>query len=116
MKLFRRKVQQGQELGRRIGFPTVNLRVGNFGDHVKQGVYGCRVWHNGEQYQGLLHFGPKMGQRKRALEIYIHRFNKMIYGEWIAFTVGKKIRDVQKIGNLNELKKMITQDLQALKN
>lgn len=113
-KFFRRKVQKGQKLGRIIGFPTINLRVGNFGDHVRQGVYVCNVWYREKKYDGLMHFGPKMGQRKKALEIYIHRFQKIIYGEWVVFEVGKKIREVEKMENISALKKQIKKDSRTL--
>ena len=110
---FRRKVQAGLKIGQKIGFPTVNLHVGNFGQHVQQGVYICDVIIQNVCYTGLLHYGPKLSHhsQKLFLEIHIINFNRQIYGQFITFSVLKKIRAPKKFNTLVALKKQLKADL-----
>jgi riboflavin kinase / FMN adenylyltransferase len=113
-KIFRRKVQYGQKRGRTIGFPTLNFTVGSFSNHVRRGVYTCRVWHQGKSYQGLLHFGHTLKSKKPTLEVYVHHFHQCIYGQWVSFQVEKKIRNVQLFSSLATLKKQLQKDIKIL--
>jgi riboflavin kinase/FMN adenylyltransferase len=115
MKTFRRKVLHGKKLGRKIGFPTVNFNVGSFARHFKQGVYTCEVRIGKKTWKGALHFGPKQGSRKPALEIHILNFKGNLYGKTITFRPLKFVRPPKTFASLDALKKQITRDLLALK-
>lgn len=108
---FRRKVKKGSQLGRTIGFPTINLNVRNFGQYYSEGVYVVQVVIDSKKFKGILHFGPKMSQRKLVLEIYLLHFNEMIYGRWLQFFVNKKIREPMRFTDLNDLKSQIQKDI-----
>lgn len=115
MLTFRRKVQKGKQLGQTIGFPTLNVSVGSFQNHTF-GVYACTVWIGKSSYRGALYFGPKIGSHQKAhLEIHVLDFNKKVYGEFVRFTVGKKIREPQGFKNVNDLKEQIQKDLLEIK-
>ncbi|MFH0821078.1 MAG: riboflavin kinase [Candidatus Peregrinibacteria bacterium] len=114
MKFFRRKVIKGTQLGRKLGFPTVNLHVGHFGEHVRQGVHVCEVIVHGDPYSGLLYFGPKFAHPGLALEIYIHHFSKTLYGQWVSFKVGHFIRAPKKFTSVQVLKSQMRKDIRAL--
>ena len=111
---FRRKVMQGQKLGRTIGFPTVNLNVGDFARHFKQGVYACEARIAKKVWKGALHFGPKQGSPTPVLEIHILNFKGSLYGKFITFRILKKIREARSFKSLKELQRQIKNDLQAL--
>ncbi len=129
---FRRKVQSGEKLGRKLGFPTLNFRVGSFGDHYEPGVYVCTVnlkrrAVSGERranhtkklhaprstlsaHAGALYFGPK-GTGKSVLEIHVLNFSEQIYGQFVSFEVGEKIRGPKKFESLEALKEGIGRDV-----
>ncbi len=109
---IRRKVQHGNKTGRKIGFPTINLNVGNI--EYSNGVYDCEVKIQNQVYKGALYFGPGFKKHKKVLEIFVINFNKKVYGKLISFKIGKKIRGPKKFDNLNLLKKQITDDLKQV--
>lgn len=111
---FRRKVLHGKKLGRKIGFPTLNLNIGNFADHYKPGVYSCRVKIGEQYYSGALHLGPQLNFKKSTLEIYVLNFNQTIYGQWINFEVLQKIRPTQSFKSLEALKEQIRKDVEKI--
>ncbi len=111
IKLFRRKVKKGTQLGRKLGFPTINLNVGRFGDHCRQGVHVCTVFVGARSYHGLLYLGPKLTRRGLVLEIYLHRFKGNLYNRWVRFSVGRFLRVPQRFSSTTALKKQMQKDL-----
>lgn len=114
-KWFRRKVQKGEQLGKKIGFPTLNFRVGNFGSHHDDGVYACEVKIHGKTYTGALYFGPRLSTNKQCLEVYVLELNKKLYNQTVQFRIGKKIRKPMNFSDPLKLKKQIEKDLASLK-
>jgi len=108
---FLRKVKPGSQTGQKIGFPTINLNIGNFFDYHKPGAYTCKVLISEKEYLGALYFGQKMHHKAMVLEIYILNFSRKIYGQFITFKVGKKIRSPKRFTDLRKLKKQIETDL-----
>jgi riboflavin kinase / FMN adenylyltransferase len=108
---IRRKVKKGTATGRKIGFPTLNFNVGQFGDNYGEGVYIAEVKIADKLYNGALFFGPRLHSRIKVLEIYVIGFNKMIYGQFVRFCIVKKIRNPKMFKSLDELKKQIEEDV-----
>ncbi len=111
---FRRKVKSGSKVGRKIGFPTLNFNVGDFGKHVSQGVYHCLVFVEGKPFKGALFYGQKMSKASKVLEVFVLGFNRQIYGKFVRFLVGKKIRGPKQFDNLAALKQQIQKDLRSV--
>lgn len=111
---FRRKIQSGKKLGRKIGFPTLNLNVGSFKNYCSPGVYACQVVVKNKIYKGAMHFGPVLNRKTLKLEIHVLNFNQNIYGQWVKFKVLKKIREPMRFTDLNKLKKQIQKDLKRI--
>lgn len=109
---IKRKVKPGSKTGQKIGFPTINLNVGNFSH--EQGVYVCDLIVGGKKYKGALYFGPKMHHRGNVMEIHILNFSSRIYGQFVKFKVGGKIRSPKKFLDLKELKNQIRKDLKGM--
>ena len=114
MNFLYRKVKKGSQVGHKIGFPTINLSVVRIGEQLKHGVYLCQIHIKQKKYQGLLYFGSKIPHNHICLEIYVHNFSQNIYGQYIHFKVGKKIREPIIFDNLNDLKKQLQKDLKYL--
>ncbi len=109
-----RKVQPGTKTGQKIGYPTLNFRIGNFSKHYSPGVYVCDVRIADKTYKGALYFGPRLTHRDNVLEVFVIGFSRKIYGQFIRFRVLKKIRKPKKFNNPEELKKQITEDLKQV--
>lgn len=114
MMKFRRTVKQGTKNGRKIGYPTINLDVGDLIEDYDYGVYLATVHIGGREYKGAMHFGPKHGDLKPALEIHIPGIDQDLYGMEIEFIPLQKIRDVRRFDTLDELKNQIAEDLKQM--
>lgn len=106
-------VTKGQQLGRTIGFPTLNLDPKILPNTQKLGVYQATVTWNNKEHRGVLFFGPKktFDEIVNVLEINLLDFDQEIYGETISFSLGKFIRPPVKFATLDELKKQIARDI-----
>lgn len=111
--LYSSKVLKGEQLGRQIGFPTLNLDPNILPKTQKLGIYQSVVTWKGKEYKGVLFFGPKktFDEVINVLEINLLDFNQEIYGETVTFTLGKFIRPPAKFSSLEELEKQIARDV-----
>ncbi|MDH5596759.1 MAG: riboflavin kinase [Candidatus Peregrinibacteria bacterium] len=110
----RRKVQHGEKMGQKLGFPTLNFRPGNFGDQYAPGVYAAQVRIADKNYSGALYFGPKFSQKGNVLELFVLNFSRTIYGRFVSFKVGKQVRAPMKFDSVETLKKQIEKDIEAI--
>lgn len=98
-------VESGERNGRKLGFPTANLQLGEL-IHPKHGVYAVRVRIDGagEWHAGVANFGrtPTTGLRDPLLETHIFDFEGDIYGHRL---------EVQLIGYLRPELKFASVDL-----
>ena len=77
-------VESGEQNGRKLGFPTANLQLGEL-IHPRHGVYAVRARIEGEAdwRAGVANFGrtPTTGLRDPLLETHIFDFKGDIYGK-----------------------------------
>lgn len=105
-------VHHGNASGRTINFPTVNLDA-----HVlagkKEGIYAALVKFDNQIWRGVMFLGPRLVKKETnaILEIYLLHFKKTIYGEVVQFTPLEYIRPVKNFTSMEELKKMIEDDV-----
>ena len=109
------KVTFGQQLGRKLGFPTANVNLNRFRAPLS-GVYAVWVDIEGEQHRlkGAANVGvrPTIGDVvKPILEVHILDFDRQIYGRRITVEFAHKIRDEQQFTNLNDLSRSIGEDV-----
>ncbi|MFH0943373.1 MAG: isopentenyl-diphosphate Delta-isomerase [Candidatus Beckwithbacteria bacterium] len=104
------RVIAGDKLGRRLGFPTANLRLSKV-PLIKPGVYlaVCRLKKN--SFLGLAYFGPQ-----HNFEVYLFNFSAEIYNQILKVKLTHFIRSPQKITSKAALKKLIQTDLTKLDN
>lgn len=111
---FISRVIHGEGRGAKLGFHTANLEKEDL--DIPHGVYVVELNVAGKNYKGLMHFGYKeVFGGPVSLEVLIKDFSDDIYGEEIAVTIAKKIREVKKFENEDELKAAIKNDLKYLK-
>ena len=112
------KVLKGNKRGRKIGFPTCNLKLK---DYIvpKLGVYSVKVETNHFKKKGIANIGyrPTFNGQNLLLEVNIFGINKNLYNKEVNINFIKFIRSEKKFKGLEELKKQIKIDIiQAKKN
>lgn len=112
------EVVNGDKRGRKLGFPTANLEIADNRAMLPNGVYivGVKVGKN--FYRGIANIGdnPTFKVAKRRLEVFIDNFSGDIYGEEIAVSFIKKIRDEKTFASVEDLKAQLNDDLKTLRN
>ena len=111
------KVEQGDRLGRTIGFPTANLNVKETIQVPGDGIYASLVEIDKKIYFGALSIGTRPvieNDDSRKIEVYIIDFNKNVYGKDIKVSLITKIRNQTKYNSLEELKIQIEKDIKEI--
>lgn len=109
------RVEMGDQRGRTIGFPTANLRLG---DYLRPagGVYAVRVeieeetpqrWHDGVANLGTR---PTVGGTDLRLEAHLFDFAGDLYGKHLCVALVEHLRPERKFAGLAELKAQIAAD------
>jgi len=118
------KVVEGAKRGQTLGFPTANLEISDE-LYPPPGVYAVEVTWNYQIYHGLANLGRNPtfqpaqtgSQPPFSLEVYILKFNQMIYGEEIQINFKKRIRDEIRFESSAQLIDQIRKDIEwAQKN
>ena len=107
-------VSRGDNLGKKIGFPTANLSA-----HSEQfppnGVYAAAARLADGVHLGVINLGvrPTMttGKSERVLEIHFFDFDRDIYGQDVEVRFVKYLRPEKKFGNVDALVTQIRRDV-----
>ncbi|MFO1082513.1 MAG: bifunctional riboflavin kinase/FAD synthetase [Reyranellaceae bacterium] len=109
-------VEQGDQRGRTIGFPTANVALG---EHLRPrfGVYAVRVLIDGETAwrPAVANLGrrPTFGKLQENFEVHLFDFAGDLYGKALRVALVDFIRPEMKFGGLDQLKAQIAADGQA---
>jgi len=108
------KVIDGFKVGRKIGFPTANIKPENADKIIPaMGVYAVEVVWNYSRYKGMMNIGqrPTLNNGlETSLEVHIFNFEQQIYNEIIEVRFVEKMRDEKKFDNVDELIKQLEID------
>ncbi|MDD4291218.1 MAG: riboflavin biosynthesis protein RibF [Clostridia bacterium] len=101
----------GRRVGRKLGFPTVNL-VGSDKQLPKAGVYGGLVEIDGTVYAVAVNIGakPTFGDLSESVEGYILGYSGELYGQSVTLGLAERIRDVVKFDDFELLKAQLARD------
>lgn len=113
-------VIEGNQIGRKIGFPTANIKIPEPYKQVpKDGVYAVQVKLNGDLFYGMLNIGSRPTieptLRTKNIEVHILNFDKKIYNQTITVSFHKRIRDEKKFNGLEELTMQLEKDKKVIK-
>lgn len=107
------KVTMGQQLGRKIGFPTANLEIAEDYKLIpSDGAYAVLVTIDGDDHRGMMNIGfkPTVGSLQRTIEVNIFNFDRDIYHQHMKVQVVKQIRPEIKFNDIDELSSRLVQD------
>ena len=110
------KVIKGKKIGRKIGFPTCNIKLT---DYIvpRLGVYAVKVKGSRFNKKGIANIGfrPTFNGQNLLLEVNIFGINKILYNKDIRVSFLKFIRPEKKFKGLEQLKKQIQIDINHAK-
>lgn len=109
------RVEQGDQRGRTIGFPTANLVLGEY-QRPAYGVYAVRAGVGDgeatEWYDGVANLGtrPTVDGTRLLLESHLFDFDGDIYGQHLRVAMIEFIRPERKFDSFDALKAQIAED------
>jgi len=113
-------VVKGDQLGRKLGYPTANILLTNTEKLTPaNGIYAVEAallpddtLFNGRLLKGMMSIGirPTVGGTKRTIEVNLFDFNEDIYGRELRVFVKKYLREEVKFDGLEALKIQLGKD------
>ncbi|MEO8673376.1 MAG: riboflavin biosynthesis protein RibF [Tahibacter sp.] len=109
-------VVRGKQLGRKLGYPTANLRLGKRLSPV-QGIFAVRVtgadpFQAGVALPAVASLGvrPTVNGKEPLLEAHLFEFDGDLYGRRIEVEFVEKLRDEEKFADLDSMVRQIHHD------
>lgn len=108
------KVIQGKNRGRKLGYPTANIKGLKNIDH---GIYISQTFYNGKKYKSATFIGNAItfDENEIFAETHLLDFNEDLYGKVIEISLIKKIRENQKFESVQNLVKQIEKDIEVVR-
>ncbi len=113
-------VVPGNRIGRKIGFPTANIKVDASEKLIPGvGVYAVILSHNGQKYQGMMNVGyrPTIKENLKTLflEVHVPGEELELYDQCVQINFLLKMRDEKQFDSLPELTKQLETDKNFIK-
>lgn len=110
------RVVRGAGVGRKLGFPTANLKL-QAGARPPKGVW--RVVVNGTTLKDAVGacnvgFRPTLGGMRLVTEVHLPGIRQNLYGRTLAVRFVKKVRAERKFSSLAALRAQIRRDVAAV--
>jgi len=107
------KVKTGKKVGRKIGFPTINIDVPRAVKNGQWGIYFSLVKVDGRIYPGVTHLGPPKTFHliRPTCETHLLTFHQDLYDQAVEIKLILKFREVEHYPTINALKKQLRQDV-----
>ena len=112
------KVVRGAQLGRKLGYPTANLRFGGKTPALS-GIYATRVHGVGESpWPSVSSLGtrPTVNGREPLLEAHLFDFDGDLYSQRIEIEFVAKLREERKFDDLDAMVEQIHRDAHAARS
>jgi len=113
---IRGRVIRGDQLGRKLGFPTANLDITGLLT-PPDGVYAVIAMDNGFAIRGVANIGmrPTLSSSppERRFEVHLLDFSGELYDTELEVVFAGFIRPEQRFANLEELKAQIARDISS---
>ena len=106
-------VQRGDQRGRTIGFPTINLGA----PHERKllppsGVYAAIVQTRGGAYGAMMNLGsrPTVADARQTIEAHLLDFSGDLYDQSVRIDFVARLRPIRRFNGLDELKEQLASD------
>jgi riboflavin kinase/FMN adenylyltransferase len=106
------KVIRGDQRGRKIGFPTCNIKLNSY-TLPKLGVYAVQVEIDNIKKRGIANIGyrPTFNGKTLLLEVNIFGIKRNLYKKILKISFIKFVRAENKFKDINQLKAQIKKDI-----
>jgi riboflavin kinase / FMN adenylyltransferase len=107
-------VVHGMERGRKLGFPTANISIGDPEKLLPlEGVYAVHGWVGEARVPGLLHLGPRPTFRGSppSVELHLLDWDGDLYGRLVRVEFCARLRDVAPFSSVDELVRQLHRDV-----
>ncbi|WAM34787.1 bifunctional riboflavin kinase/FAD synthetase [Caldicellulosiruptor morganii] len=112
-------VKKGNRIGRKLGFPTLNIRFDKDKIIPKRGVYVTNTIIDSRRYISITNVGvnPTVSKTNSIkIETHVLDFEEKVYGKKIKLEFIDFIRDEKKFESLQDLKNQIEKDIAYVKD
>jgi len=111
---LRGTVVMGEQVGRKMGFPTANLVTAERQLIPAKGVYAVESIISGTTYPGVCNIGnrPTFSGRRETIEVHFSNFSGDIYGKTLDVTFCRRLRDEIKFDSPEKLVEQIKLDIE----
>jgi riboflavin kinase/FMN adenylyltransferase len=106
------RVVRGQRVGRSLGYPTANIRLGKRVSPVS-GIFAVRVHAGNRWWPGVASLGVRptiAGGGEPLLEAHLFDFDGDLYGQRIEVEFIAKLRNEEKFADLDALRAQMDRD------
>lgn len=110
-------VIRGKQVGRKLGFPTINLDIDYNMTVLKPGVYATQTKVGDDTYHSITNvgFNPTFDQVDFNIETYILDYDEDLYDEHVEIIFNDYMREEIKFDNLDDLIDQISTDVDEVK-
>lgn len=107
-------VMRGEQRGRTLGYPTINVRTPVEKILPRDGIYACRVETGDVTYGAATSLGsrPTFGPGPRTLECHLLDYSGDLYGVGVRVIFVKRLRDELRFAGPAELTAQIARDVE----
>ena len=111
------KVIHGKKIGRKLGFPTINMKIDEDILIPKVGVYQSIVKIKDKFYIGATNIGynPTIENSSFSVETYILNYEGNLYNRKIELFFIRRLRDEVKFNSVDELRIRLAKDIEDIK-
>lgn len=112
------EVINGKKLGKKLGYPTANIKLLVNYALPKEGVYNTEIIVRNKSYKAATSLGKNItfNEKIEKIEAHILNFDELIYGERISIRFIEKIREMLKFDTLDELTLQLQKDVLEIGN
>ena len=107
------RVRRGEQRGRALGFPTVNLESPSARKLLPpDGVYAVRAQTPAGAFGGMMNLGPRptFGDTARSLEVHLFDADLDLYGASVRVDFVERLRETRAFAGAEELKAQLRRD------
>ncbi len=104
-------------VGRKLGFPTVNLKIEKDKQTLKNGVYAGHLFLDGKYYKAVINYGarPTYSLEEKLIETHVVGFSGELYGQEITVFFDEFLREIKKFDCEKDLINQLNLDVELVK-